>query len=142
MEKIWPKEYPKGISAELAAHTLKVTSAGAMAVRRVVAEKWKQVTGVPIIEGYGLAETSPVAICSPLNITDWTGTLGLPIPSAKVALLGEAGGEVPLGEVGEISFRGPQITSGYWTQPAATARAFTADGWFRTGDMGFMNQKG
>ena len=128
--------------AELAAHTLKVTSAGGMAVQRVVAEKWKQVTGVPIIEGYGLTETSPVAICNPLNLTEWTGTLGLPIPSTEVALLDEAGGEVPLGEVGEICIRGPQVTRGYWNQAAETARAFTADGWFRTGDMGFMNQKG
>ncbi|MBK7764758.1 MAG: AMP-binding protein [Sulfuritalea sp.] len=128
--------------AELAAQTLKVTGAGGMAVQRVVAEKWKQVTGVPIIEGYGLTETSPVAICNPLNLTEWTGTLGLPIPSTEVALLDEAGGEVPLGEVGEISIRGPQVTRGYWNQAAETARAFTADGWFRTGDMGFMNQKG
>ena len=128
--------------AELAAHTLKVTSAGGMAVQRVVAEKWKQVTGVPIIEGYGLTETSPVAICNPLNLMEWTGTLGLPIPSTEVALLDEAGGEVPLGEVGEICIRGPQVTRGYWNQAAETARAFTADGWFRTGDMGFMNQKG
>ena len=128
--------------AELAAQTLKVTSAGGMAVQRVVAEKWKQVTGVPIIEGYGLTETSPVAICNPLNLMEWTGTLGLPIPSTEVALLDEAGGEVPLGEVGEICIRGPQVTRGYWNQAAETARAFTADGWFRTGDMGFMNQKG
>jgi len=128
--------------SEIAAHTLKVTSAGGMAVQRVVAEKWKQVTGVPIIEGYGLTETSPVAICNPLNITDWTGTLGLPIPSTDVALLDEEGSEVPLGEVGEISIRGPQVTKGYWNQPAESARAFTADGWFRTGDMGFMNEKG
>ena len=128
--------------AELAAHTLKVTAAGGMAVQRVVAEKWKQVTGVPIIEGYGLTETSPVAISNPLTITDWTGTLGLPIPSTEVALLDEDGRQVPLGEVGEISIRGPQVTRGYWNQAAETARAFTADGWFRTGDMGFMNQKG
>ena len=128
--------------AELAARTLKVTSAGGMAVQRVVAERWKQVTGVPIIEGYGLTETSPVAICNPLNLTDWTGTLGLPIPSTEVALLDEAGGEVPLGEIGEICIRGPQVTRGYWNQAAETAKAFTADGWFRTGDMGFMNEKG
>ncbi len=127
---------------ELAANTLKVASAGGMAVQRVVAEKWKRVIGVPIIEGYGLTETSPVAICNPLNLTDWTGTLGLPIPSTEVALLDEAGREVPLGEVGEICIRGPQVTKGYWKQAAETAKAFTADGWFRTGDMGFMNPKG
>jgi long-chain acyl-CoA synthetase len=127
---------------ELAAQTLKVTSAGGMAVQRVVAEKWKQVTGVPIIEGYGLTETSPVAICNPLDLKDWTGTIGLPIPSTEVALLDEQGEELPLGVVGEISIRGPQVTRGYWNLPDETSNAFTADGWFRTGDMGFMNEKG
>ncbi len=130
-----------GFSA-LAAHTLKVTSAGGMAVQRVVAEQWKQVTGVPIIEGYGLTETSPVAISNPLNIIDWTGTIGLPIPSTEVALLDEEGKELPLGSVGEISIRGPQVTRGYWNLPDETTKAFTADGWFRTGDMGFMDEKG
>jgi len=128
--------------SEVAAHTLKMTSAGGMAVQRTVAEKWKQVTGVPIIEGYGLTETAPVAIANALNIKDWTGTLGLPVPSTEVALLDEAGAEVPLGQVGEISIRGPQVTPGYWHRPDETAKAFTADGWFRTGDMGFMNEKG
>ena len=128
--------------SEVAAHTLKMTSAGGMAVQRAVAEKWKQVTGVPIIEGYGLTETSPVAISNALNIKDWTGTIGLPIPSTEVALLDQEGREVPLGEVGEISIRGPQVTRGYWNQPEETAKAFTSDGWFRTGDMGFMNEKG
>ncbi|MDK9702778.1 MAG: AMP-binding protein [Sulfuritalea sp.] len=128
--------------SEVAAHTLKITSAGGMAVQRTVAEKWKEVTGVPIIEGYGLTETSPVAISNALNIKDWTGTIGLPIPSTEVALLDEAGAEVPLGEVGEISIRGPQVTKGYWNRPDETAKVFTADGWFRTGDMGFMNEKG
>ena len=128
--------------SEVAAHTLKMTSAGGMAVQRAVAEKWKAVTGVPIIEGYGLTETAPVAISNALNITDWTGTIGLPVPSTEVALLDEAGAEVPLGEVGEISIRGPQVTKGYWNRPDETSKAFTADGWFRTGDMGFMNHKG
>ncbi len=128
--------------SEVAAHTLKMTSAGGMAVQRAVAEKWKQVTGVPIIEGYGLTETAPVAISNVLNTKDWTGTIGLPIPSTEVALLDAAGEEVPLGEVGEISIRGPQVTKGYWNRPEETAKAFTADGWFRTGDMGFMNEKG
>ena len=113
-----------------------------MAVHRAVAEKWKQVTGVPIIEGYGLTETAPVAISNALNIKDWTGTIGLPIPSTEAVLLDEQGREVPRGEVGEISIRGPQVTRGYWNQDDETAKAFTADGWFRTGDMGFMNEKG
>jgi long-chain acyl-CoA synthetase len=128
--------------SEVAAHTLKITSAGGMAVQRAVAQKWKQVTGVPIIEGYGLTETSPVAISNALNIKDWTGTIGLPIPSTDVALLDAEGKEVPLGEVGEIGIRGPQVTSGYWNQAHETAQAFTPEGWFRTGDMGFMNEKG
>jgi long-chain acyl-CoA synthetase len=128
--------------SEVAAHTLKMTSAGGMAVQRAVAEKWKAVTGVPIIEGYGLTETAPVAISNALNITEWTGNIGLPVPSTEVTLLDDAGAEVPLGEVGEISIRGPQVTKGYWNRPDETAKAFTADGWFRTGDMGFMNEKG
>ena len=128
--------------SEVAAHTLKLTSAGGMAVQRTVAEKWKQVTGVPIVEGYGLTETSPVAISNALNIKDWTGTIGLPIPSTDVTLLNEQGGELPLGEVGEICIRGPQVTRGYWNRPDETSNAFTQDGWFRTGDMGFMNEKG
>ncbi|MCX7156366.1 MAG: AMP-binding protein [Rhodocyclales bacterium] len=128
--------------SEVAAHTLKMTSAGGMAVQRAVAEKWKAVTGVPIIEGYGLTETAPVAISNALNIKDWTGTIGLPVPSTEVAMLDEAGAEMPLGEVGEICIRGPQVTRGYWNRPDETAKVFTADGWFRTGDMGFMNEKG
>jgi long-chain acyl-CoA synthetase len=128
--------------SEVAGHTLKLAFAGGMAVQRAVADRWKQVTGVPIVEGYGLTETSPVAIGNVLNIKEWTGTIGLPIPSTEVAMLDEAGDELPLGEVGEISIRGPQVTKGYWNRPDETAHAFTPDGWFRTGDMGFMNEKG
>jgi long-chain acyl-CoA synthetase len=128
--------------SEVAGHTLKLAFAGGMAVQRTVADRWKQVTGVPIVEGYGLTETSPVAIANVLNIKEWTGTIGLPIPSTEVAMLDEAGDELPLGEVGEISIRGPQVTKGYWNRPDETAHAFTQDGWFRTGDMGFMNEKG
>jgi len=127
---------------QVVGRTLKITFAGGMAVQRAVAERWKQVTGVPIVEGYGLTETAPVAIANPLNITDWTGTIGLPLPSTEVALLDEESREVPLGEVGEISIRGPQVTGGYWNQPDETAKAFTPDGWFRTGDMGHFNAKG
>ena len=128
--------------AEVAAHTLKITSAGGMAVQRAVAEKWKQVTGVPIVEGYGLTETSPVAISNPLDIKDWTGTIGLPIPSTEAAILDDTGNELPLGKVGEICIRGPQVMKGYWNRPDETAKVFTADGWFRTGDMGFMDERG
>ena len=128
--------------SEVAAHTLKLTSAGGMAVHRAVAEKWKQVTGVPIVEGYGLTETAPVAISNALSIKDWTGTIGLPIPSTEATLLDEQGRELPPGTVGEICIRGPQVTRGYWQQDEETAKAFTPEGWFRTGDMGFMDAKG
>ncbi len=128
--------------SEVAAHTLKVAIAGGMAVQRAVAEKWKQVTGVPLIEGYGLTETSPVVTSNALDIREWTGTIGLPIPSTDVALLDEEGREVPLGEIGEICVRGPQVSRGYWNRPEESAKAFTQDGWFRSGDMGTMNDKG
>lgn len=121
---------------------LKVTNAGGMAVQRVVAERWKAATGVPIIEAYGLTETSPGAICNPLDIVDWTGTIGMPFPSTQAAVLDEGDNELPPGEVGEICVRGPQVMAGYWNQPNETAKVFTAQGWLRTGDMGFMDERG
>jgi len=127
---------------DIAWAALKVTSAGGMAVQRAVAERWKQLTGVPIVEGYGLTETSPVAITNPLNIKDWTGALGLPIPSTDVAVLDEDGRELPGGQIGEICIRGPQVMKGYWNRPDETAKVFTADGWFRSGDLGFMDDRG
>jgi long-chain acyl-CoA synthetase len=120
----------------------KLCAAGGMAVQRAVAERWKAATGVPIVEGYGLTETSPIAICNSLAIKDWTGNIGVPIPSTEVAILDDDGRELPLGEVGEICIRGPQVMKGYWNRPDETARAFTADGWFRSGDMGFMDGRG
>jgi long-chain acyl-CoA synthetase len=128
--------------AQVDAHHLKLAFAGGMAVQRAVAERWKQATGVPIVEGYGLTETAPVAIANALNIKDWTGTIGVPIPSTEVAVLDDSGQEVALGEVGEISIRGPQVMRGYWNRPDETAKVFTRDGWFRTGDMGYMDGKG
>jgi long-chain acyl-CoA synthetase len=128
--------------ADVQLHGLKVASAGGMAVQRAVAERWKQATGVPIVEGYGLTETSPVAISNALNITDWTGNIGVPIPSTEAAILDDDGREMPLGEVGEICIRGPQVMKGYWMRPDETAKVFTPDGWLRTGDMGFMNDLG
>jgi long-chain acyl-CoA synthetase len=121
---------------------LKLISAGGMAISRSVAHKWKERTGVPIIEGYGLSETSPVVISNALNIRDWTGVIGLPIPSTEAVILDEAGQPVPQGEVGEICVRGPQVMKGYWNRPEATAEAFTSDGWLRTGDMGSMDERG
>ncbi|MBX3620103.1 MAG: AMP-binding protein [Rhizobacter sp.] len=121
---------------------LKMTSAGGMAVQRVVAEKWKALTGVPIIEGYGLTETSPVVIANPLNIADWTGTIGVPIPSTEATILDDEGHALGIGEVGEICVRGPQVMKGYWNRPDETAHVFTDDGWLRTGDMGYMDERG
>jgi long-chain acyl-CoA synthetase len=127
---------------DVAWNALKVTSAGGMAVQRAVAERWKALTGVPIVEGYGLTETAPVAITNPLNIKDWTGTLGLPIPSTEVAILDDEGNELPIGQLGEICVRGPQVMKGYWNRPDETAKVFTKDGWFRTGDLGGMDERG
>ncbi len=128
--------------AEVDTHSLKLASAGGMAVQRVVAERWKTATGVPLIEGYGLTETSPVVISNPLNIADWTGTIGLPIPSTQATILDERDNELPIGEVGEICVRGPQVMTGYWNRPDETQKVFTRDGWLRTGDMGFVDERG
>jgi long-chain acyl-CoA synthetase len=111
-------------------------------VQRVVAERWKQATGMPIIESYGLTETSPGVIANPLNSPDWTGAIGMPFPSTLASILDDDGNELPIGEIGEICVRGPQVMSGYWNRPDETAKVFTAEGWLRTGDMGFMDERG
>ncbi|HTO49794.1 MAG TPA: AMP-binding protein [Burkholderiales bacterium] len=121
---------------------LKVAVAGGMAVQRVVAERWQQVMQVPLVEGYGLTETSPIVCANRLDATEYTGKLGLPVPSTEVAILDEAGEEAPLGQIGEICVRGPQVMRGYWNAPQETAKVFTADGWLRTGDMGRMDARG
>jgi long-chain acyl-CoA synthetase len=123
-------------------HNLKMANAGGMAVQRAVAEKWKQVTGVPLMESYGLTETSPAAISNPLGLEDWTGTIGVPIPSTEAAILDDQGIEVAVGQVDELCIRGPQVMKGYWNRPDETAKVFTSDGWLRTGDMGFMDPRG
>jgi long-chain acyl-CoA synthetase len=127
---------------KMSLRALKMTSAGGMAVQRAVAERWKRATGVPIVEGYGLTETAPVAIANPLDIKEWTGTIGVPVPSTEAAILDDGGREVPVGSLGEIAIRGPQVMKGYWNRPDETAKVFTADGWFLTGDMGFMDERG
>ncbi len=127
---------------EVDTRALKLTSAGGMAVQRVVAERWKQRTGVDIIEGYGLTETSPVVMASPLDIAQWTGTIGLPIPSTQAAILDDDGHELAGGEVGEICIRGPQVMPRYWNRPDETDKVFTHHGWLRTGDMGFVDERG
>lgn len=128
--------------AEVDTRHLKLANAGGMAVQRVVAERWKQATGVPIIEAYGLTETSPGVTANPLDIKDWTGTIGLPIPSTQVVVLDEFDHEAAQGEVGEICVRGPQVMRGYWNRPDETAKVFTPDGWLRTGDIGFVDEHG
>jgi len=128
--------------AEVDVKRIKLIAAGGMAVQRAVAERWKKATGVPIVEGYGLTETSPIAICNPMNIKDWTGNIGVPIPNTEAAILDDGDNLLPLDEVGEICIRGPQVMKGYWNRPDETAKVFTKDGWFRTGDMGFMDVKG
>ena len=128
--------------SEVDTRYLKLVVAGGMAVQRGVAERWKKATGVPLIEAYGLTEAAPGVMANPLNSTDWSGTVGMPLPSTEAAVLDESGRELPVGEVGEIGVRGPQIMSGYWNRPDETARVFTTEGWLRTGDMGFVDERG
>jgi long-chain acyl-CoA synthetase len=121
---------------------LKLAVAGGMAVQHVVAHRWKERAGVPLVEGYGLTESAPVAIANPVTVPEWSGQIGVPLPSTEAALLGEDDQPVALGQVGEICLRGPQVMRGYWNRPDETARVFTADGWLRTGDMGVMDERG
>ncbi|HVC12829.1 MAG TPA: AMP-binding protein [Burkholderiales bacterium] len=121
---------------------LKVAVAGGMAVQRAVAERWREVTGVPLVEGYGLTEASPNVCCNRFDTPEFSGKIGLPLPSTEVAILDEAGAELAPGESGEICVRGPQVMRGYWNMPEESARAFTTQGWLRTGDMGRMDTRG
>ncbi|SPE19757.1 acyl-CoA synthetase (long-chain-fatty-acid--CoA ligase) [Burkholderiales bacterium] len=115
---------------------------GGMAVQRVVAERWLQLTGCPICEGYGLSETSPSACCNPTDTDRFNGTIGLPLPSTEVAILDDSGARLPIGTPGEIGIRGPQVMAGYWQRPDETAKVMTADGFLRTGDIGVMDERG
>lgn len=128
--------------AEVDTCSLKMANAGGMAVQRVVAERWKQATGIPLVEAYGLTESSPGAIANPLDIDDWTGMIGMPIPSTQAVILDDSDNVLAPNEVGEICLRGPQVMAGYWKRPDETALAFTREGWLRTGDMGFMDERG
>lgn len=114
--------------------------AGAMAVQDVVANRWKQTTGKPLLEGYGLSETSPVLCCNPLDGTEKQGTIGLPMPSTEVGIFDDDGKQLAQGETGEICARGPQVMSGYWQKD--NSDVFFPGGWFRTGDIGFMDAEG
>ena len=121
---------------------LRAANGGGMAVQRAVAERFVGLTGCPIIEGYGLSETSPVLTCNTATSTEYTGTIGLPLPSTEISIRDEEGRELALGEAGEICARGPQVMAGYWQRPDETAKVMTADGFFRTGDIGVMNAEG
>lgn len=132
--------HPGFTSLDLSA--LKVALGGGMAVQKAVADEWKQKTKTPLIEAYGLTETSPAACINPMNLPDYNGCIGLPISSTEVVILDDNEKEVPLGQTGEISIRGPQVMAGYWEKPEETANVMTKDGFFKTGDIGFMNEKG
>jgi len=121
---------------------LVVSNGGGMAVQRSTAEKWLKVTGCPVVEGYGLSETSPVATCNRLDVTEFSGTIGLPVPSTEIAIRDDEGNDVPLGSPGEICIRGPQVMTGYWNRPDETAKVMTDDGYFKSGDVGVMDERG
>jgi long-chain acyl-CoA synthetase len=121
---------------------LKCAIAGGMAVQKSVAEGWMKATGRPIVEGYGLSETSPVLTCNRGDIREWTGTIGFPLPSTEISIRDDDGHELPIGKQGEICARGPQVTPGYWQRPDETAKVMTKDGFFRTGDIGVMDESG
>lgn len=121
---------------------LKVSVGGGMAVQGAVAKLWLDKTGCPICEGYGLSETSPSASCNPTTSQEFTGTIGVPIPSTWFKLLDDDGNVVPAGERGEIAIKGPQVMAGYWQRPDETAKSMTADGYFKTGDIGTVDARG
>ena len=122
--------------------SLKITLGGGMAVQRSVAERWKQVTGVTLVEAYGLTETSPAACINPMTLSEYNGAIGLPIPSTDACIKDDEGNMLPLGEVGELCIRGPQVMKGYWQRPEDTAAAIDADNWLHTGDMARMDEQG
>ena len=121
---------------------LKISVGGGMAVQSATAKQWLEKTGCPIIEGYGLSETSPSASCNAADSTAYSGNIGMPLPSTEMTLLDDDGNEVALGTPGEIAIRGPQVMAGYWQRPDETAKVMTADGYFRTGDIGVVDERG
>ena len=122
--------------------SLKLALGGGMAVQKAVAENWKKTTKSTLVEAYGLTETSPAACINPLDIPDYNGTIGVPIPSTVVKILDDDGNEVPQGEPGELAISGPQVMRGYWNRPEETAKVMTSDGFFKTGDIAVMDEKG
>jgi len=122
--------------------SLRLTLGGGMAVQETVAVKWKEITGVPLIEAYGLTETSPAATINPLDLPAYNGSIGLPISSTELMLRDDAGHTVPLGQAGEICIRGPQVMAGYWQRQDETDKVIDREGWFATGDIGVMDERG
>jgi long-chain acyl-CoA synthetase len=121
---------------------LKISVGGGMAVQSATAKLWLEKTGCPIVEGYGLSETSPSVTCNPVDSSAYSGNIGLPMPNTEVTLLDDDGAEVPMGSAGEIAIRGPQVMAGYWQRPDETAKVMTADGFFRSGDIGMVDERG
>jgi long-chain acyl-CoA synthetase len=121
---------------------LVVSNGGGMAVQKATAERWLRITGCPIVEGYGLSETSPVATSNRLDLQEFSGTIGLPVPSTEISIRDDTGRDVAIGEPGEICIRGPQVMAGYWNRPDETAKVMTADGFFKSGDVGVMDERG
>jgi long-chain acyl-CoA synthetase len=121
---------------------LRLSFAGGMAAQRAVAEKWRKLTGRPLVEAYGLTEASPCVASNRLDIEEFTGSIGLPIPSTEIAIRDEDGSDLPAGEIGELCARGPQVMKGYWQRPDETAKVMTPDGFLRTGDMAMVDERG
>lgn len=128
--------------AKLDFSELVISNGGGMAVQQATAEKWQRITGCAVVEGYGLSETSPVATVNRLDLSSFNGSIGLPVPNTEIAIRDDAGRDVPLGERGEICIRGPQVMAGYWNRPEETAQAIGPDGFFKTGDIGVMDEQG
>ncbi len=122
--------------------SLKLAVAGGMAVQQVVAHRWKERAGVPLVEGYGLTESAPVAIANPITVPEWSGQIGVPLPSTDAVILLEDDSPAAPGQVGEICLRGPHVMKGYWNQPEESAKVSMPGGWLRTGDMGMMDERG
>jgi long-chain acyl-CoA synthetase len=121
---------------------LRISAGGGTAVQSAVAKLWFEKTGCAIVEGYGLSETSPLATCNPITVTEYSGSIGVPMPSTYLKLLDDDGNEVASGESGEIAIKGPQVMAGYWQRPDETAKVMTPDGFFKTGDVGVMDKRG
>jgi len=128
--------------AKLDFSELVISNGGGMAVQQATAEKWARITGCPVVEGYGLSETSPVATVNRLDLTQFNGSIGLPVPNTEIAIRDDSGKDLPIGERGEICIRGPQVMAGYWNRPEETAQAIGPDGFFKTGDIGVMDAEG